>query len=173
MPKINTFTTNDYSNCIMYLTTKIVPDAKILSVSQSFKINHMTSELTNKDTFLCLIDEANVTYLSSNSAPVVLLPFIISFINEGSLINTCNYIEYPSTFIQPIRNYLLIDSLPMYTMYENFYCSLNNDLVTLGYSSEEIKLIHYEVGRTIGTLSFEHKGKTYSEDKAVELFIQA
>jgi hypothetical protein len=152
----------------MYLTTKPVDGAKVLSSSQSFKKNHQGE--ANAETFLCLIEECNITYSGGYEVSLALLPLVVSFINEGSLINTTNYIEYPTPFIQPIRNYLLIDNLPLYIMYENFYVNLNNDLSNLGYSPKEIKLIHYEVGRTLNTLSFGYKDMILSVDKSTELF---
>lgn len=168
VPKINSFTTDDWSNYITYSTTKIVPNARVLSYAQSFKRGQL-----DKDAFLCLIEESSITYSSGNNVTWALLPFIIGFINEGNLIGTTSYIDYSPTFIQPIRKYLLVDDILMYTMYESFYNSFNNDLVVLGYSSEETYLIHQEVGRTIGTLSFKHKGNTYSEEVAIKLFKQA
>jgi hypothetical protein len=55
-------------------------------------------------------------------------------------------------------------------MYENFYINLNNDLSNLGYSPNEIKLVHYEVSRTLNTLSFNYKNMILSVDKSTELF---
>jgi len=171
IPQLNNYITNDYPNYITYLTTKPVSGVSALSSAQSFKKNLMGD--TNAETFVCLIEDCNITYSGGYEVPLALLPFIVSFINEGNLLNTTNYIEYSTTFIQPIRNYLLIDNLPLYIMYENFYTDLNNNLITLGYSPEETKLIHYEVSRVLNTLSFTHKGMVLSEDQSVELFSHA
>jgi hypothetical protein len=140
IPQINDFCTSDYSNCIMYMTSKSIDKAKILSKAHSFKTN-LTGKIKN-DTLLCLTEESNISYITSYNMPMALLPFIISFISEGHLISTSNYIEYPPTFIYPIRDYLLVDHLPTYNMYVNFHNSFDNDLRSLGYSPEYIKLIH-------------------------------
>ena len=161
----------EYSNHVLYLTSTPVEGAKILSRAHSFKDSLMNK--TNNDTFLCLIEESHINYMSTPSILMVMLPFIVSFISEGSLVGTPNYIEYPHTFIEPIRDYLLIDSLPIYTMYENFYNSLNKDLTDLGYSPETIKLIHYEVGKILSNLSFHNKNKLYNTEISVELFNDA
>ena len=72
--------------------------------------------------------------------------------------------------MHPLRNYLFIDNLLLYAMYENFYINLNKDLNILGYSPEEIKLIHYEVSKTLNILSFDYKGRVLSEDESTKLF---
>jgi len=153
IPQINDFCTSDYSNCIMYMTSKSIDKAKILSKAHSFKTN-LTGKIKN-DTLLCLTEESNISYTTSYDLPIALLPFVISFISEGHLINTNNYIEYPYTFVYPIQDYLLVDQLPMYDMYRNFYNSFNKDLINLGYSPEDTKIIHYEVGKILSTLAFD------------------
>jgi len=127
---------HDYSNYIVYLTVKPVDNAKVLSSAQSFKPNHLGND--KAETFICLIEECNISYLLNDSTPLALLPLIVSLINEGSLIGTSNYIECSTTLMHPVRNYLFIDNLPLYAMYENFYINLNKDLNILGYSPEEI-----------------------------------
>jgi len=167
-PKINNFCTSDYSNYIIYMTSTSVHEAKILSRAHSFK--HNTVERINNDTYLCLIEESNISYITSYNMPMALLPFIIGFISEGDLINTSNYIEYPPTFVYPIRDYLLVDYLPTYNMYVNFHNSFDNDLSNLEYSPEYIKLIHYEVGRILSAVSYEHKGNIYDIETSTKLF---
>ena len=167
-PKINNFCTSDYSNYIIYMTSTPVHKAEILSRAHSFKKNAM--EKIDNDTYLCLIEESNISYITSYNMPMALLPFIISFISEGHLISTSNYIEYPPTFIYPIRDYLLVDHLPTYNMYVNFHNSFDNDLRSLGYSPEYIKLIHYEVGRILSDISYKNKGNIYDIETSIKLF---
>lgn len=167
-PQINNLCTDNYLNCIVYMTSKPISEAKILSRAHSFKHNFIAK--ANSDTFLCLTEESNISYITSYDMPMALLPFIISFISEGHLINTSNYIEYPYTFVDPIQDYLLVDHLPMYNNYRNFYNSFNKDLINLGYSPEDIKLIHYEVGKILSTLAFENKGNIYDIEASVKLF---
>jgi hypothetical protein len=76
IPKINNFTTHDYSNYIMYLTTNPVDGARVLSSSQSFKKNHLGE--TNAETFLCLIEECNITYSGGYEVSLALLPLVVS-----------------------------------------------------------------------------------------------
>ena len=124
----------------------------------------------NSDTFLCLTEESNISYITSYNIPIALLPFIISFISEGYLINTSNYIEYLYTFVDSIQDYLLVDHLLMYNNYRNFYNSFNKDLINLGYSPKDTKLIHYEVEKILSTLAFENKGNIYNIEMLVKLF---
>jgi hypothetical protein len=108
----------------------------VVSRAHSFK-NHFSKEVNN-DAFLCLIGESHINYIPKYNISMALLPFIVSFIGEGSLVGTPNYTEYPYTFVQPIRDYILIGSLPMYTIYENFYISLGKDLANLGYPPKKL-----------------------------------
>ena len=124
----------------------------------------------NSDTFLCLTEESNISYITSYNIPIALLPSIISFISEGHLINTSNYIEYLYTFVDSIQDYLLVDHLLMYNNYRNFYNSFNKDLINLGYSPKDTKLIHYEVEKILRTLAFENKGNIYNIETLVKLF---
>lgn len=140
----------------------------MVSRAHSFK-NHFSKE-ANNDAFLCLIEESHINYILTYNISMALLPFIVSFIGEGSLVGTPNYTEYLYTFVQPIRDYILIDSLPMYTIYKNFYISLGKDLANLGYPPKETKLIHYEVGKILSNLSFHNKNKLYNTEIVVELF---
>jgi hypothetical protein len=150
------------------MTSNPIDDAKILSRAHSFKRNLIGK--VNNDTFLCLTEESNISYITSYDMPTALLPFIISFVNEGHLISTGNYIEYPYTFVHPIRDYILVDYLPTYNMYTNFHNSLNNDLSNSEYSLEYTKLIHYEVGRVLSNLAYKNKGNIYDIETSIKLF---
>ena len=170
-PQINDFSTSNFSNYIIYMTSKPKGEVRILSRAHSFKESLM--EKANNSTFLCLTEESNISYTIGYDLPMALLPFIISFISEGHLIGTANYIEYPYTFTCPIRDYVLIDGLPMYDIYVNFYNNFNRDLINLGYSPEDTKLIHYEVGKILSTLAFENKGNIYNIETSIKLFTHA
>jgi hypothetical protein len=153
------------------MTSKPKGEVRILSRAHSFKESLM--EKANNSTFLCLTEESNISYTIGYDLPMALLPFIISFISEGHLIGTTNYIEYPYTLTCPIRDYVLIDGLLMYDIYVNFYNNFNRDLINLGYSPEDTKLIHYEVGKILSTLAFENKGNIYNIETSIKLFTHA
>ena len=128
---------------------------------------------TNKDTPFTrwLIEESNVYYTVSYDLPMAAAHFVITFISEGYLVNTIDYVKYSYTFIYPIQDSLLINRVPNYDTYLSFYNSFNDDLINIGYSPKDTELMYYEIEKILNVVELESKNEVNSIDTSVNPFV--
>jgi len=165
IPFFKPYQTPSFSDYLLFMTHK--PVAEGIAIARSISYRN-----SNDDSYLGLVDDANITLVELNSpASVTLLaclPFIMGLVDESCLISSSAYILAIETLSQPLEYYLDPSLIPLFLEYSIFAKDFISDLEAMNYSRNEIQDIYRMVKESLSLVSYEHKGRLLSAEHSLQ-----